>query len=68
MTNTEIYIWADGSYHLADDGEPPSWKSDDYLILDIEGEDIDCLDEWVHLKLTEVNLGSCTETKTLMFK
>jgi hypothetical protein len=59
----EVYIWMDGTYHLAADGEPPTYMSDDYFIVEIP-DDIECVDEFVSVYIAEVNLGSSTDTRT----
>ena len=44
---TEVYLWADYEYMRTEDGEPYSWKSDDYvrvqvpdLLLEEGGEEL----------------------------
>lgn len=62
---SSVLIWPDGDYWLTDEGEPPAYKSDDYLEISLEDEDIEDIDDWVYAKTLEVNLGSSTDSKTL---
>lgn len=63
-----VLIWPNGDYWLSEDGEPPSYKSDDYLefsIDDIDFDEFEDVDEWVEVKLQEVDLGTSTNKRTL---
>ena len=73
MKSTEgvfYYVWADGSYHCEEDGEPPRWKSDDYSVVEITEavEDLgyDDLDDYFYALVNEVNLGkNCEKSKII---
>jgi hypothetical protein len=58
------YLWPDGDYQCTeDDSEPFSWKSDDFVEIEVPGEED--IDDYMHQMHLEINLGQTCETKTL---
>lgn len=60
----EVYIWADGSFHNPEDGEAPSWKSDDYKIVEVPELIDEDLEDWIFNYVNEVYLGDMCERRT----
>jgi hypothetical protein len=58
------YLWPDGDYQSTeDDSEPYSWKSDDFVEIEVPAEED--IDDYMHQMHLEINLGQNCETKTL---
>ena len=60
----EYMVYPDGEHFSCEEyDEHPSWKSDDYFILEIPDE-VNDVDNFIYEYLTEVDLGDSTEQRS----
>jgi len=62
---TDYYLWADGDWFPCDEGEL-SWKSDDYVIVEIPDSYEGCHEDYLAGMHMEINLGQMCERKTIV--
>lgn len=59
-----IAIWPNGDWWDLEEGEPPSYKSDDYFTLELPEEGVECVEEFVIEYLESVDLGVACEKRS----